>query len=1007
MSHCPQYSISSCTTRGNEILPLQHCQPAVRHGDTANSYRASAARPSISRETKTFHKQLGKSNPGPVGTGGDTGVQSTFHASADSASRPKSTAPLLRRGRDDAGRDPKHAGKAGDSPNPTRRAGFLIHDISRAQKRRRSETSDKPEGVEQICSHRALQNGGHTHPQRPAKSGRLDGESGSERRLFYDSNSRGGPSFPQILVQRAHVSVPMPPLRPGMCPVGLHQDPEASRSPTETAGGAFNRLHRRHTDLGGVQGGGSGPCNRSGIFTGKPRLRSKQSQVSIGTNTDNRVSGFPGQLTQTRAEPPSREDKKDQSRNTSTARGQASGNQKTVPTIGKASGGYQGSAPGAPIFPQTSACSEAGPGTIRPGLFQAVNPLHRGVRRTAVVARPSDRLERQVLLDRKTINGDRIRCLHSRVGSDMRGSPHRRPLVSRGETVAYQLPRGTSSLSCTEVLCQRQERRYSAAEIGQHICRLIREQVGRDSVPQVEQHCKGPVAVVHEQRCILDSGAPPGHPEHDSRRRVSSDEGSVRLDVGPTDIPTDTEEMGSTRSGHVCLETNCPAGQILQLETRPRGRSHGCVQPRLDQHPGEGLCQPPMESLGQSPEQNTTAESHTGSDSTSLEEPALVPNPARVAGGFSTAPSTEEGSDHPNTCRVHARDGTSTSRLAYLRRRYQDKEVSEEGTELLLASWRQKSSRSYDSLFRKWVDWCDERNSDPVSGSISHVVNFLAHLFKEGYQYRSLNSYRSAISSVHERVDGYEVGQHPLVSRVMKGAFNLRPPQPRYETTWDVTKVLNYIESLGSSESLSLRDLSWKLAMLLALTRPSRSADLVKLDLRFRRYSPEGVTFQEAGLAKQSRAGKPRAEFFFPAFESRELCPKATLQVYEQRTESFRAQEDTERTRLFLAVVKPHKPISSSTLARWLKSLINNAGIDTAIFKAHSVRGAAASAAANAGVTTSDILKAADWSSESVFTKFYYKPVQSGAFGAAVLSNGGSVTLQTTTVDMETEPSEI
>ena len=151
------------------------------------------------------------------------------------------------------------------------------------------------------------------------------------------------------------------------------------------------------------------------------------------------------------------------------------------------------------------------------------------------------------------------------------------------------------------------------------------------------------------------------------------------------------------------------------------------------------------------------------------------------------------------------------------------------------------------------------------------MVNFLAHLFKEGYQYRSLNSYRSAISSVHERVDGYEVGQHPLVSRVMKGAFNLRPPQPRYETTWDVTKVLNYIESLGSSESLSLRDLSWKLAMLLALTRPSRSADLVKLDLRFRRYSPEGVTFQEAGLAKQSRAGKPRAEFFFPAFESREL----------------------------------------------------------------------------------------------------------------------------------------
>ena len=170
--------------------------------------------------------------------------------------------------------------------------------------------------------------------------------------------------------------------------------------------------------------------------------------------------------------------------------------------------------------------------------------------------------------------------------------------------------------------------------------------------------------------------------------------------------------------------------------------------------------------------------------------------------------------------------------------------------------------------------------------------------------------------------------------------------------------------------------------------------------------TPEGVVFQDAGLAKQSRVGKPRADFF-PAFENVALCPMAILRAYEQKTESFRVQEDTERTRLFLTVVKLHKPISSSTLARWLKSLLEKAGIGTGVFKAHSVRGAVASAAANAGITTSDILKAADWSSESVFTKFYYNPVRSGIFGAAVLSKGGSKQLQTTAVYMETEPSEI
>ena len=50
----------------------------------------------------------------------------------------------------------------------------------------------------------------------------------------------------------------------------------------------------------------------------------------------------------------------------------------------------------------------------------------------------------------------------------------------------------------------------------------------------------------------------------------------------------------------------------------------------------------------------------------------------------------------------------------------------------------------------------------------------------------SLNSYRSAISSVHEKVDGIEVGKHPLVTRMLKGVFNERPPRPNYESVWKV-----------------------------------------------------------------------------------------------------------------------------------------------------------------------------------------------------------------------------
>ena len=55
-----------------------------------------------------------------------------------------------------------------------------------------------------------------------------------------------------------------------------------------------------------------------------------------------------------------------------------------------------------------------------------------------------------------------------------------------------------------------------------------------------------------------------------------------------------------------------------------------------------------------------------------------------------------------------------------------------------------------------------------------------------------------------------------------------------------------------------------------------------------------------------------------------------------------------------------------------VETCLSEAGIDTEILKAHSVRGASSSKAAKAGVTAADILQAADWSSESTFQKYYH-----------------------------------
>ena len=145
------------------------------------------------------------------------------------------------------------------------------------------------------------------------------------------------------------------------------------------------------------------------------------------------------------------------------------------------------------------------------------------------------------------------------------------------------------------------------------------------------------------------------------------------------------------------------------------------------------------------------------------------------------------------------------------------------------------------------------------------------------------------------------MGTHPAVTRLLKGAFHQRSPQARYSSFWDVGIVIQYIKGLGPNENLSLKQLTLKTVMLLALTRPSRSADLSRLDIKARSYKSNGVVFKPTHLAKQSRSSRPMADFFFPGFpEDHLLCPVLTLKAYEDKTKAFRSSADDSKSILFL-----------------------------------------------------------------------------------------------------------
>ncbi len=224
------------------------------------------------------------------------------------------------------------------------------------------------------------------------------------------------------------------------------------------------------------------------------------------------------------------------------------------------------------------------------------------------------------------------------------------------------------------------------------------------------------------------------------------------------------------------------------------------------------------------------------------------------------------------------------------------------------------------------------------------------------------------------QVDGLAVGKHPIVTRILKGAFHFRPPQPRYKSTWDVSQVITWLDSV-KGDNTSIFDLSVKTTTLCVLTRPCRAAELASFKYNSLRFTPE-----EAFIAP---LGNSLKEYFFPVFPGNpNICPVSILREYCNQTKESRPTYC-----LFLTSTKPHKPASSATIARWFKTALSRAGIDTLIFKAHSIRGASTSAAAEAGISILEILEAADWSSASTFEKFCYRP----SFDVSVLNSASNV----------------
>ena len=156
--------------------------------------------------------------------------------------------------------------------------------------------------------------------------------------------------------------------------------------------------------------------------------------------------------------------------------------------------------------------------------------------------------------------------------------------------------------------------------------------------------------------------------------------------------------------------------------------------------------------------------------------------------------------------------------------------------------------------------------------------------------------------------------------------------------------------------------------MLMAILSGERCQTIHALTTKDMKASNNKVMFIVNDLLKTTKPSKECTKLEFLSFyEDPRICVVRYLSEYLERTKNMRHDHH----KLLVSYQKPHRPVSTDTVSRWLKIELKFAGIDTSTFSAHSTRAASTSAAKAQKLSITTIMASAGWSSESTFTKYY------------------------------------
>lgn len=919
-------------------------------------------------------RELGANQLRPVGPSGSKRVHNTMDGRSSTGGRTKNPKVFRPGSKTDERGNTESLGERGHRRSEPLQGAVRRVPLSTTEKRRYNKTRVQSQATEQVYSVRTFQDGRFTSGDRYDPNRNLVHKTRPEGCIPNGPHGAGDKEVPPFSLGGQVTPVQKLPVWASTSTEGIHQDNEASGGTIAQDGGEDGGVSRRHDLLKHRPTGIAKADKISGLVVGEVRLSDKLGEIADRANAGHTIPGVLDRRAQHENQSTTGQTAQYCAGMQGTKRVRGDDSAETGNADRKAGSGGESSSSSTAVLSQTAEVQNKSAVGRRPELRDSGETTHGVQRRIAMVVGGITGMEWPQHNPVHARPGDHHRCFQEGLGSTVPGTDDAGAVVQAGEPITHKRTRDDGSPVCDAGVRQGCRGQTHTHEAGQCSGSDQYKQDGRHQVRTADESNTADVDILPTETDHTYCRIPTRGAESSGRRTIQSVPRLVELAVGPRHFPGVEPIVGTTNNGLVCRQTEQAGRQLCQLETGPRSSGDGRIHNEVV---SRGLCISSILHDKQMSGKSDQGRNRTGDDHTSLAGPSVV-QPVTVDGSrlpetIATRTISSEGTERRSTS-TSDEQHVNTSGLEGLREGWRETGFSEAAIDLLGKSRRKGTQSVYQGAWNKWLCWCDTRSIDPLQAPVAEVVNFLSSKFTEGAEYATLNGYRSAISAFHSHVEGNPIGQHPVVRQFMRGVFNERTPQPRYAETWDVDKLLQFFATGKPNMELTDKELSAKMVTLLALTTAARVHEIQKIDPATIEDYGDSILINMTALTKTRRPGKPANKIRLTKFEEAQLDVVECVRTYLKRTRSWRNTEET-KGQLCLALVGEHKPVSAATVSRWIKNCMEAAGVDTEKFKAHSVRGAATSKAADMGVPVEAIMQRANWARATTFRRFYHRDI--------------------------------